>query len=255
MREWRLIIDPPLNGWENMAIDEAIFSACGSGEGPSTIRFYGWIQPTLTIGHFQGVGPDVRRCLALGIPVVRRITGGKAVLHDKELTYSVICRHDEPLFGKGILWAYRVISSFFISALREIEVKAELRVEGHGLKVDRNGFSCFHTYSRFEVMVDGRKLMGSAQKRTREAFLQHGSIPFDMDEGRFRQVFGEGSLEGVAWVHLYTNIGMDRFRAMVIREMEKGLGIQLRMGELTPLEVSLRGRLLKDRSGQGFSVR
>lgn len=236
MREWRLIIDPPLHGDENMAIDEAIFSACGDGKGPSTIRFYGWIQPTLTIGHFQGVGPYVRRCLDMGIPVVRRITGGKAVLHDKELTYSVICRNDEPLFGKGILVAYRVISSFFISALRKIGVRADWRVKGSGLRVDRNGFSCFHTRSRFEVMVDGRKLMGSAQKRTRGAFLQHGSIPFDMDEGRFSDVFGEGSLEGVAWIHLYTNIGVDRFREMVIREMEKGLGVRLRIGELTPLE-------------------
>ncbi|MBI5287034.1 MAG: lipoate--protein ligase family protein, partial [Deltaproteobacteria bacterium] len=239
MREWRLIIDLPRGGHENMAIDEAIFYACQDGLSPSTVRFYGWIQPTLSLGFSQKVvGLYVSRCQDLGIPVVRRITGGGAVLHDKELTYSIICKRDEPLFREGILGAYRIISGCFVSALKGIGVKAESRVKSRESRVEKNEYSCFHTPSRFEVVVEGKKLIGSAQKRSSNAFLQHGSILFDVDVDKFNRVFEEGPASGVTWIYNYNReIELDWFRRIIVREIERGLGIRLRRGELTPIEV------------------
>ena len=172
MKEWRLIIDGERSGNENMAVDEAMLIGCEHDLSPSTIRFYGWDVPTLSIGCFQKVRDYYDRCLLHGIPVVTRITGGRAVLHDMELTYSVVT-NDAALFEKGINGAYRVISGILLAGLKELGFDAYL----NSSRLKKNGSeNCFDSASGNEIMINNRKVAGSAQKRLKNAFLQHGSI-------------------------------------------------------------------------------
>ncbi len=182
---WRLIVDPPFDGRTNMAIDEAISRALdmhggrprlelkvAQGEGVAvlpTLRLYGWKEPTISIGY----GQDRERFAGSGLPVVKRITGGRAVLHDMEVTYSIITGADNRLFCSGIEGAYEEISGCIINALNDVGIDARFSPGIKGSKsVSRD--ACFYSPSRYEVMINGKKLVGSSQRRFKNAFIQHG---------------------------------------------------------------------------------
>lgn len=255
MNKWRLLIDDPASGHENMAIDEAILTACENGLSPSTVRFYGWSQPTLSLGCFQKFGAYKENCDALGIPIVRRITGGRAVLHDMELTYAV-ASDDAALFEMGIIGAYRIISGCMVDALRDIGIDADIQKEvksqkhapagfKQGSKVRSQGFSCFKSVSRYEILINGKKIIGSAQKRLKRAFLQHGSIIIDVNREMFSSVFGENhSIDGLS---SHVDINKDAFIKSISRRFEHGLSIKLISGELIGFETDLKHRLIEEK--------
>jgi lipoate-protein ligase A len=181
---WRILAetDPAegLPGARNMALDEAILASVEAGQSPPTIRVYGWSPPCISLGHSQDPARelDLEAVADRGYDVVKRATGGRAVLHIDELTYSVIARADaEPWCATQSL-SYRAISQAVAQALSET---------GFGVTLDR-GYPvekpqplramtpCFSSTARSEVVFGDRKVVGSAQRRTREAFLQHGSI-------------------------------------------------------------------------------
>lgn len=177
---WRFLRSGPLSGALNMAVDEVLATSCAQGEGPPTLRFYTWDPPTVSVGYAQALEGevDLEACRRLGFGVVRRMTGGRAVLHQHELTYAVA--FPEGLLGPGgIQEDYRRISQGLIAGLRRLGVAADL---SRG-SVGRGAVSgvCFLSSSRFEVCVAGRKLVGSAQRRLRGAVLQHGSLLLDLD--------------------------------------------------------------------------
>ena len=163
-----------------MARDEAILASVESGESPATIRVYGWAPACISLGHSQDAARelDLDKVSALGYDVVKRATGGRAVLHIDELTYSVIARADAEHWCATQASSYRVISQAIAQALAGA---------GFGVTLDR-GYPvekpqelramtpCFSSTARSEVVYGNRKVVGSAQRRTREAFLQHGSI-------------------------------------------------------------------------------
>ena len=113
---WRLVVSPPLTGAENMAIDEAIMNAVREERVPPTVRLYSWHLPTLSIGAFQRIEREVNveRCKELGVDIVRRPTGGRAVLHEAEVTYSFIVREDHPLIPPGVRESYQVAASAIV---------------------------------------------------------------------------------------------------------------------------------------------
>jgi lipoate-protein ligase A len=163
-----------------MALDEVLATSCARGEGPPTLRLYTWDPPTVSVGYAQALGGevDLEACRRLGFGVVRRMTGGRAVLHQHELTYAIA--FPEGLLGPGgIQEDYRRISQGLIAGLRRLGVAADL---SRG-SVGRGAVSgvCFLSSSRFELSVAGRKLVGSAQRRLRGAVLQHGSLLLDLD--------------------------------------------------------------------------
>lgn len=245
MNNWRLLIDPPQNGLENMATDEAIIESCNQRLSQPTLRLYEWSEPTLSIGCFQKADNVIKYCLKAGIPYVRRITGGRAVLHSDEITYSIICSEDEPLFKEGISGAYRIISRCLLAALREAGVNADM----HTSRAIEHGFektSCFHSPSRYEIIIDNKKLIGSAQRRFKSAFLQHGSILFGVDRDLVAQLFGEGSLSTMAWIKLYSDIKKDDFKAILIDKIKKGLNINLIAGNMNNEERRLRDTAIKN---------
>ena len=184
MRQYRLIYDQPTTGAKNMAVDEAIMSAVASGDSPPTLRLYAWDPPCLSLGYGQSWrDADIDRTHALGWHIVRRITGGRAILHTDELTYSIAVPLDHPLAQGTIIESYRRISQALIATLKQFGMIPQADKKADRTKV--NGPVCFEVPSHYEITTgDGRKLVGSAQGRRRGVILQHGSMPLTGDIAR-----------------------------------------------------------------------
>lgn len=184
---WHLLLTPPLMGADNMAIDEALLGrARQTGEG--VVRVYSWAEPTLSLGRNQYAdGVFTReRAHALGVAVVRRITGGRALLHHREITYSVTAPTAP---GESLHRSYAMINSALLSALRALGVHAERADDGERLPPPGSA-PCFERPARGELMLDGRKLVGSAQCRDGGALLQHGSILVHDDQALVSRLAG-----------------------------------------------------------------
>jgi len=188
---WRLVIDPALPGEENMARDAALLRLLEeSGQPGSVLRFYRWRVPTLSLGNKQraGLAADLEFCRSHGIDVVRRPTGGGAVLHHLELTYSVISNDRHHFPANSILETYLLVSRALCRGLALLGVTARIVERGPLGRVRADNYirkpvPCFSSASHFELLVGERKLIGSAQKRLKQTFLQHGSIPCRYDWG------------------------------------------------------------------------
>ncbi len=182
---WRLIVDTePRSGAWNMALDEAIQDAVAAGVAPPTLRFYQWAPPAVSLGKRQPVdGVDLARCARDSVDVVRRPTGGLAILHTDELTYSIATLPTDPRAAGAILDAYKRLSAGLVEGLRRLGVAAELNpVNPFGTA--SGSAACFETPSAYEITVGGKKLMGSAQSRPAGRVLQHGSLPLVGDIAR-----------------------------------------------------------------------
>lgn len=189
MTVWRYIDSGPCDAAFNMSLDEAIAAAVRKGVSPPTLRFYGWQQPSVSLGAFQSIADiDTGYCAEHNIQVVRRPTGGRGILHGNELTYSFSARN-EGLFSGGLLESYRRISSAFSSGLEKMGFPVSMKMRREqGRNLARSPL-CFRSTSYGELTVNGRKLIGSAQKRWGDAFLQQGSMPFAMDNATLASVF------------------------------------------------------------------
>jgi lipoyl(octanoyl) transferase len=175
---WRLIVDPePRTGAWNMALDEAIQDAVAAGDSPPTLRFYQWAPPAISLGKRQPAdGVDLARCQRDGVDVVRRPTGGLAILHTDELTYSIATLPTDPRAAGAILDAYKRLSAGLVEGLRCLGVPAELNpINPYG--TPSGSAACFEAPSAYEITASGKKLMGSAQSRPAGRVLQHGSLP------------------------------------------------------------------------------
>lgn len=186
---WRLIIeDSPRSGAVNMAVDEAIAEAAAAGAVPPTLRFYRWHIPTVSLGRFQKLADvDETQMAAHGYDLVRRATGGRAILHVDELTYSVAGSIEDPHMAGGVMDAYLRFSNALLSGLTSLGLKAEKA--GSRSRAGRElSAACFETPSAYEITAWGRKLMGSAQSRRKGYVLQHGSLPLWGDVTRLVDV-------------------------------------------------------------------
>jgi lipoate-protein ligase A len=172
-----------------MAIDEAILHALANGEGIPTIRFFQWNPPCLSLGYNQH-WHDVNEaaCQRLGYTWTRRPTGGKAILHTDEATYSLIVPQNDPRIQGGIVESYRALSFGLLRGLEKLGVQAQ-QASKDDIRTQRQarrsgGPVCFDTPSRYEITWQGKKLIGSAQLRRRQIVLQHGSLPLHGDLNR-----------------------------------------------------------------------
>lgn len=195
--KWRLIVHPAMDGPTNMAIDEAIAGAVRSESVPPTLRFYAWDPPTLSLGYAQELSDvDMERLHTLGWGVVRRLTGGRAILHTDELTYSVAAPVNDPRVAGGVVESYRRLSQGLMAGL------VALGAAVHSDKADGDahrfkGPVCFEVPSDYEITVSGKKLIGSAQTRRGpgDVVLQHGTLPLVGDISRITEalVFADES--------------------------------------------------------------
>jgi lipoyl(octanoyl) transferase len=187
MNSWRLIITVSARGAWNMAVDEAILEHIGRGESLPTLRLYAWEPACLSLGYSQPFADvDRTRLQARGWEVVRRATGGRAILHTDELTYSVTGNAEEPALSGGVLESYNRIAQALLVAVRKLGLPVELK-EGKLTENAAPNPVCFEVPSSYEITVHGKKLIGSAQARKKEGVLQHGSLPLNGDLTRICQ--------------------------------------------------------------------
>lgn len=170
---WRLIIDEAHDGFYNMALDWTLLSCSNI----PTLRFYTWDPPALSIGWSQVTTDlNIRAILDDSLDVVRRPTGGRAIFHQDELTYSVIFPYGHYMTKHSIMESYRIISEALVEGLKRLGINAEF---GRGERNLYKNPSCFASASRYEVLVNGKKLIGSAQRRTKKGLIQQGTILLD----------------------------------------------------------------------------
>jgi lipoate-protein ligase A len=187
MEQWRYIVTEGMSPAMNMAVDEAILQLHSEGKVPPTVRFYTWQPATLSIGYFQKAEKEIdfTELRKHNLGFVRRPTGGRAVLHDQELTYSVVVSEIHPKMPSSVTEAYKVISLGLLHGFQNLGLQAEmvsLASEEEKEKYSSPGSSaCFDSPSWYELVVEGKKVAGSAQTRQKGVILQHGSILLDMD--------------------------------------------------------------------------
>lgn len=187
LRQWRLIVDTFHDGFMNMSRDESIMHAVGAGWQPPTLRLYGWHPYCLSLGYGQRIADvDFDRLWEQGWGMVRRPTGGKAILHADELTYSVSLAEEDPIARGGILPTYLRISEALYLAMAQLELSVQAM--SPDTPTDSIGAVCFEVPSKYEITWAGKKLIGSAQLRRHQAVLQHGTLPLYGDITRICEV-------------------------------------------------------------------
>jgi lipoate-protein ligase A len=257
---WRLLLTHPARGDWNMAVEESILESIGRGASLPTLRLYAWTPACLSLGVAQPFADvDVPRLRARGWDVVRRITGGRAILHTDELTYSVIGPAENPILAGSVLESYNRLAKALLHAVQGLGVSVQMK-EG---KADESGKSnpvCFEVPSTYEITVDGKKLIGSAQARRKEGVLQHGSLPLVGDLTRITEAlsFADESaradasarlLDRAATVEsaLHRVVDWESAAGAIIHAFESELGIHFERGELSQEEKTRAEELVREK--------
>ena len=230
--QWRLIDSGPGSASYNMALDEAIAASVRNCKEPPTLRLYGWDRPSLSLGCFQKTSDiDLDYCSQDSIPIVRRLTGGRAILHHNELTYSFSVRTDTGPFSEGLMESYRGISSAFNLAFRKTGIRVESKMQKEQGRVLSRNPLCFEATSYGEILLDNHKVVGSAQKRWKDGLLQQGSIPYTCNRQQMARVLGSSlpetdiSLNGLK--EIVPDFDDEVFRRAVQEAFEEIFGISL----------------------------
>ncbi|MFC1921907.1 biotin/lipoate A/B protein ligase family protein [Chloroflexota bacterium] len=187
---WRLLRTQPARGSWNMAVDEAILEFAARGEVPPTLRLYAWEPPCISLGYAQPIKDvDLDRLQEFSWEIVRRPTGGRAILHTDELTYSVCGPNSDPRLVGGVLESYQHLSFALLEALSLMGITAD-PVSNSASQQTLHGDNpvCFEVPSNYEITVNSMKLIGSAQARRKSGVLQHGSLPLSGDLTRILKV-------------------------------------------------------------------
>ncbi|MFB3896473.1 MAG: biotin/lipoate A/B protein ligase family protein [bacterium] len=288
--QWRLILDDKHDAYKNMAVDESILQyTVSSSTATPTLRFYQWTCPSISLGRFQNLEQEINleNCLQDKVPVVRRPTGGRAVYHNSELTYSLIIPDKYTAIPTNITESYKVISSAFVKGLKLLGINAELEkpsaevrsqksevrkltTEDRSKKLEvknpkseiRNPKSatasplCFASTSRYEVTVNGKKLIGSAQRRIQNAMLQQGSILLDYDPRKEQRYFlvnpgtdSEFMANCVTAInkHLPEPVNLETLINHLIQGFAKEFRVEFEVGTLSKPEQKLSESLLTEK--------
>lgn len=247
MKFMRLITQGPGHAFFNMALDEAISEAVRQKSYPPTLRLYRWDRPSLSLGYFQKASDvDINYCNQKGYPLVRRQTGGRAILHDAELTYSFSASADSPAFNGSLLENYTVITRAMVMGLELNGIKAVASFSKRGAVGPKNP-ACFKTVSFGEITVNGKKVIGSAQKRYKDGFLQHGSILLSFDAKELSKVLGQNdanNFDDIGALKDYASeISFNDLASSLKEAFEKTLNIKMISDEPSKFELMLAKEL------------
>lgn len=250
-RQWRILYDRPLSGRWNMALDEAILETVSRGEALPTLRLYAWEPACLSLGISQHASDaDFERLVVHGWDLVRRPTGGRAILHTDELTYSVALPVTDPIAQLDIVESYRALSAVLMAALDALgaQTQADRRAD---TTAKRPGPVCFEVPSHYEITVEGRKLIGSAQVRKSSGILQHGSLPLRGDLGRICDALdfaGESARDAARQAvreraltleeALGRDVSWDEVATQIVEGFSQTLGVDWADGGLTDAEIA-----------------
>jgi lipoate-protein ligase A len=245
-----------------MAVDEAILEHTGRGVSLPTLRLYAWDPACLSLGHAQPFADvDMDRLTKRGWDVVRRATGGRAILHTDELTYSVIAPLHEPRVGGSVLESYNRLAKALLLAVKYLQLPVEMKDAGRN-EVPSNNPVCFEVPSSYEITVNGKKLIGSAQARKKEGVLQHGSLPLAGDLSRICQalVFENESARANASKRLLDRattvesglgfrVAWETAAQAFVGAFEAQLGLSLKREELSESESGRANELVAEKYG------
>lgn len=243
---FRLLQDSPLPGVENMARDESLLQSAAGGDQTSTLRLYEWSAPTVSLGYFQPYSEFERLPPSINeLDVVRRLTGGGAILHDRELTYSLTLPIGHPLVGRAPNHLYEMVHDAIADGLGELGIETNR----HGTSDDsgpaRGPFFCFARRHRYDLMLGSDKIAGSAQRRTRDAILQHGSI---IVANRFTE-------QPAAQVTVPFSEMIDQLRKSLPRQLASVFQVELVPGSWRPDELAESARLVGKYAGKEWTAR
>ena len=271
---WRLVRSLPASGAWNMAVDDAILEASGGGLALPTLRLYAWTPPCLSLGYAQPVTDALPAVLEQrGWELVRRPTGGRAILHTDELTYSVAGPLNEPRLAGSVLESYRVLAAALLRALQILGVSAQAQEKPSAVPASTAVNStansagppnpnpvCFEAPSNYEITVQGKKLIGSAQARRKEGVLQHGSLPLCGDLSRIVQTleFPDATARAQAAERLLARaataeqslgypLAWEQAAQAFAGAFAEVLNIELIPTDLTPGELQRAGALLREK--------
>jgi len=240
--KWRYLITNNLSAARNMAIDRAVLVANSEGKAPPTVRFYTWSPPAISIGYFQSLADevDLEKCTSLGVDYVRRITGGGAVFHEDELTYSIVIPESHPEIPKNIMDSYARICGAVVTGLKNLEIESSY--------VPVN-----------DIISGGKKISGSAQTRKLKTVLQHGTVLMEVDvEKMFSllrvpnekirdKMISDVKQRVTSIKHLLDDsVSFDKAAAAMKNGFEEEFGIELVSGELTDYELDLTDKFEKE---------
>jgi lipoate-protein ligase A len=253
---WRLIHTAATDGATNMATDEAILRAVAANTAPPTLRLFAWEPPCLSLGRNQQASDVNHHKLAeAGFDLVRRPTGGQAILHIDELTYSISLPTDDPRVRESILETCQHLSQGLIAALQTLEVESA-KARQHQPGNRSSGPVCFETVADHEIAVDNRKLVGSAQMRIKGAVLQHGTLPLSGDITRICALLASPAdsvkvlsrattLERI----LSREVSWEEAATAMARGFSSALNVFLNPGELNPTELTAAAKLREEKYG------
>jgi len=260
---WRLLLTPEAPGAWNMAVDEAILEAATHREVLPTLRLYAWNPPCLSLGYAQPISDvDESRLEKFDWDLVRRPTGGRAILHTDELTYSVCGPEDEPVLAGDILSSYKRLSSAILAAIEQIGISVQALPQKKNANSKSPEPVCFEVPSNYEITADGKKLVGSAQARRQGGVLQHGTLPLYGDLTRIVQVLSfpsqtsreqaaERLLSRAATLHtaLGEIVSWKQAADSFIQAFQNTLDLELAPGQLTEAERTRAEQLVDKKYG------
>ncbi len=239
-----------------MATDEAITIAYSEGKVPPTLRFYRWERPVFSIGSFQYLTQNQVVLLEENaIPVIRRITGGRGLLHDDELTYAVISNTSTPPFSSGIKGTFQGIAKGLIAGLDQLGAHATVHRPALRGRTTRGNPLCFDAISWYEITAQQKKLIGSAQRRWKSYFLQHGSLILNKrrseQEAEMPQVASLISENQISLSDLCPSPPSYEEVVLAMKSgFENAFSIEIRPGELSPSERKLIDHLIREKYGR-----
>jgi lipoate-protein ligase A len=257
---WRLIWSDPLPAADNMAVDQAIFEQVAAGLQPPTLRIYAWVPPGVSVGFFQSLdrGINLEAVARYGYGLVRRPTGGRAILHHHEVTYSFCIPVAQVQAGNSVIASYRTISRGVEAGLTLLGVPAAIPGERHAAAKGRDlPTVCFAKAAGGDMLVEGRKIVGSAQMRRDGCILQHGSIPIRIDLAEHLELLGAAGADsereqaalrqaavGVAEV-LGRDVSFAELGQAVVRGFSEAFGKSLPSCQLTQEEKARTAQLVE----------
>lgn len=250
---WRLIDTGPCAGADNMAIDEALFRCFDPAFSPPVLRLYGWQPPALSLGRFQKARDDLDldRCRTDKLLVLRRITGGGAIYHADELTYSLVCSPQQIPPASSVKDSFRVLTSFLLGFYRILGLRTGYAVDQAptGVRLGERTPLCFAGKESYDIVVNGRKIGGNAQRRSRNIIFQHGSIPLynRLPQGLpYLKVRPYGLEETTSCLSAEGVIVIPAaLKPMLVQQFVECLAAKLHPGTLTQQEQALSKKLAK----------
>lgn len=255
MRKWRLILSRFNDPYTNMAIDEAIAREQSAREQLPTLRFYGWSPASFSLGYFQDIYKvlNIPKCVKEEIPFVRRFTGGEMIFHDQELTYSLNFPQSGSKTFNSVKESFKINSSFILKAYRKLGLDVGFASCAPAVDASDNpGALCLESCEEYDIIVSGKKLGGSSQRRIKNIIFQHGSIPLKLDFNKFKPFLNRDivGLENKAISleeALARQVSFKELEDLLKESFEEVFGVELIEGDLSFKESESADMLKKEK--------